>query len=783
MILWYLSGACAVRDKSERLPLHHLLCEEYSGDASLVVRVIELYPQAAADVDPFTHRLPLVNALEYHILAAEIISALVVAFPQSVDSVFVLNIDIQKRFWSRDFSLAALSSSDYHLWSRMTQLTFIPEAQEYLKRFVSLYPMLADVADGNGNLIINLATSDNRESIRSALLWRGRYRVLEPKPIYASATCMVFHAEDTLANSDDVSSSIEVALKLSTDFSGFKSEIEMRSHLALDKKYGLDVLESFSPVDSDAMYSLGVEETLTRQQAENYYTIVLPWVNRNLFSSLKQENYAGRNWREIRRVYSNLVRSVSIFHQEGVLHGDLKPSNILIDGYDWKLIDFDSATMLGFPMSFKKYSGAYLPPEAFFCDISGNFVCVKSEENRQRHHWVSSPLCAHFSLDVWSLGCILYQLCNEDVVPLWQCDKSDNFCLGSDGDANMQALFSWGDEIKMQKLSRISDPIAANLISQMLTRDPTKRPTLERVLAHPFLSGRDKVVRLVGQRSIYDVFLACHKSIDRQIVEAIYNVLTERGLSVWVCNELSGPIRSSEDESCKALLNSSSFVCLLDGFQRFEKFVNDSPADSFLLQCRLALELREIGLLREILPIIFGDKMTFDEEDLDEKYVEYVSKPDSYSVESVEEVISQVLYSQALGRSILRNLSVRETVLKLTAHQPAMIEGTGTEAWKKSSLLICNRLLPETYDDSGGREDIEIDKINDISHDFEKASHSDQFESLKFEILSLKEKNQTLHEEIEVIQKNEKQMRMLASIASAGIAFAVGYIIFARARK
>ena len=54
--------------------------------------------------------------------------------------------------------------------------------------------------------------------------------------------------------------------------------------------------------------------------------------------------------------------------------------------------------------------------------------------------------------------------------------------------------------MKAEKLADVTDKLARNLLSQMLHKlhkDPLQRPSLARVLAHPFLSGR-MVARLVG---------------------------------------------------------------------------------------------------------------------------------------------------------------------------------------------------------------------------------------------------------------------------------------------
>jgi hypothetical protein len=51
------------------------------------------------------------------------------------------------------------------------------------------------------------------------------------------------------------------------------------------------------------------------------------------------------------------------------------------------------------------------------------------------------------------------------------------------------------------------------------------------VLAHPFLSNKS-VVRLVGDKPLFDVFLSYRVNADFQHVEKLYHMLTDEGLRV-----------------------------------------------------------------------------------------------------------------------------------------------------------------------------------------------------------------------------------------------------------
>jgi len=172
-------------------------------------------------------------------------------------------------------------------------------------------------------------------------------------------------------------------------------------------------------------------------------------------------------------------------------------------------------------------------------------------------------LTAHPSFDVWSLGCILYQvpqgkpfprrslpflspphpftfpvpwdpnqMVTPDVRPLFQGGRDDTLPDDPGEEDSLRALADWAEEHKQKKLARVGDGKARNLLSQMLSKDPKQRPTLARVLAHPFISGQ-KVARMVGESAKYDVFLSYRVAADAAHVETLYRALTKQGLKVY----------------------------------------------------------------------------------------------------------------------------------------------------------------------------------------------------------------------------------------------------------
>ncbi|GMI24311.1 hypothetical protein TrRE_jg195 [Triparma retinervis] len=87
------------------------------------------------------------------------------------------------------------------------------------------------------------------------------------------------------------------------------------------------------------------------------------------------------------------------------------------------------------------------------------------------------------SLDIWSFGTILYALCTGS--PLFNVNRDDDLKEGVD----MHEVATWDDAKKIKSLAEINDPMAKDLLSKLLSRDPDDRPgTFQDVLNHSFFT-------------------------------------------------------------------------------------------------------------------------------------------------------------------------------------------------------------------------------------------------------------------------------------------------------
>ncbi|GJQ71500.1 protein serine threonine kinase [Trypoxylus dichotomus] len=98
--------------------------------------------------------------------------------------------------------------------------------------------------------------------------------------------------------------------------------------------------------------------------------------------------------------WMEMLYAVKQIHDNGIIHSDLKPSNFLMVSSKLKLIDFGIASSLQNDMTsvvknIQIGSFNYISPEA---------LINNSQDNEKAKFKI------HFKSDVWSLGCILYQL-------------------------------------------------------------------------------------------------------------------------------------------------------------------------------------------------------------------------------------------------------------------------------------------------------------------------------------------------------------------------------------
>lgn len=154
-----------------------------------------------------------------------------------------------------------------------------------------------------------------------------------------------------------------------------------------------------------------------------------------------------------------VCHSLKILHSVGIVHGDLKPDNILIkrtsSGFSAKLIDFDDSFFSGEPPTSENLVGT---PE-YYSPEQASYIMDEDGESDGKNLTLKS--------DIFTFGIIL-------------CEYFTG-CKPIVGDKYKTTWNSVNHSIIPKYAKDIPITGIANLIANMLQKDPDKRPTIEEV--------------------------------------------------------------------------------------------------------------------------------------------------------------------------------------------------------------------------------------------------------------------------------------------------------------
>ncbi|XP_017190786.3 serine/threonine-protein kinase MHK-like isoform X2 [Malus sylvestris] len=211
----------------------------------------------------------------------------------------------------------------------------------------------------------------------------------------------------------------------------------------------------------------------------NEVFLIFEYMNYNLYQIMKEQ---GRPFLEdeIRSFMSQLLHGLSHLHKSGYFHRDLKPENLLVTNDVLKIADFGLAREASSMPPYTEYVSTrwYRAPE----------VLLQSK--------LYTP-----AVDMWAAGAILAELFT--LSPIFpgesEIDQFFKICcvLGTPDltvfpeGTNASRLYSFinYEKILPANLSDIipnASPEAIDLISQLCSWDPSRRPTADESLQHPF---------------------------------------------------------------------------------------------------------------------------------------------------------------------------------------------------------------------------------------------------------------------------------------------------------
>lgn len=426
---------------------------------------------------------------------------------------------------SAKFTAEDLALNGYFLWFYLVCITDFDVASATLTHYLQTHPGLLHVRDSEGRSVLDVASQVSKPLIHGMFLWFGKYRPIDHRPEHVSETTIVYKCFDDKVL-DEYGNPTRVVLKLMRVKEHYKQEIQLREK-NFSSTFVLNVLDNYPPIkEIDAwpdISSLSIENAgtvmlsvMTKSVVEQFFCIVMPLGDRNMYVALKQEIWPGSNMSEISHVFAQIVNCVDHMHSKGIVHCDIKPLNLIRAEGTWKLIDLDCATFLGSPVSCSKVSTAYSPPES---------ICLTNGLHDE-------SFLSEYSTDIWALGCLLFQLCHPSVRPLFEGGKDDKLCSKIGSRNSTWELTAWTDERKGEAMAEISDNEARNLISLMLCRDRSKRPSINRIRTHPFITKK-RVTRMRGDAFAFDAFISYRVKSDLNFVTDLYNMMEQQSTTVW----------------------------------------------------------------------------------------------------------------------------------------------------------------------------------------------------------------------------------------------------------
>lgn len=169
----------------------------------------------------------------------------------------------------------------------------------------------------------------------------------------------------------------------------------------------------------------------------------------------------------MRRIYaSDICEGVKYFHSIGILHKDIKPENILLNGAIAKLCDFGLSSMGVFEDTLVRTPSAYTYPYRAPEVMSTNKV-IPQRDHRGciNKHWRGYGLPA----DIFALGITLIELeTGVEVLP------SQMQILQQESIMEHSAML---DAVLASKLVCVKDISYRNLLMSMISPEPFNRPT------------------------------------------------------------------------------------------------------------------------------------------------------------------------------------------------------------------------------------------------------------------------------------------------------------------
>lgn len=210
---------------------------------------------------------------------------------------------------------------------------------------------------------------------------------------------------------------------------------------------------------------------LGSKRSSNHYYIFMEYVSGGSIRYIRKS--AGVFEEPVmRRCVKMVLEGLQHIHRHDIVHRDIKGENVLLDEKGCvKIVDFGACKVLN---SGHNTVGSVGTP-----------------------YWMSPEVCrgeaATEKSDVWGVGCLCLEMTNESGIP-WEFHSTAN---------NTQAvLYSIAAAKNPPKIPQHLSPAARDFIACTLRVDPKDRPTVDKLLQHPFFSQSYSAAQPVEREAV-----------------------------------------------------------------------------------------------------------------------------------------------------------------------------------------------------------------------------------------------------------------------------------------
>ena len=279
--------------------------------------------------------------------------------------------------------------------------------------------ILASSLDQFGRRQLDIASSKCRMVLNSFRYLHGRYDLKPGPPEHKSKTSLIKFAIDRKSLDERA-----VAVKFMSHRAQFLSEIVSRDRGGFSNDFVVSVLRSYDGDSGSEEDELFRQDAVTKGYSEYPYCVVMDVAEHNLKKVIDQQNICAKEWDDIRSIVRQLAAALEHIHSKGFIHGDIKPTNIVLTDTKLRLIDLDASAAIAVQSdqyAGAKYSSAYISPELLFrSEKERGKILVRTyekaaDEGAPSYNYVSlleySLLPTAASFDMWFFGAVMYLLC------------------------------------------------------------------------------------------------------------------------------------------------------------------------------------------------------------------------------------------------------------------------------------------------------------------------------------------------------------------------------------